>query len=278
MSAIGKYAIDEHEFTKLVAFTRGESYEACRDRVSEFFRADQTQEALLTIAQYGGLSTISTTIGGGVAGGFMTGGSAPGIIAGAAVGFGTGFIFTNIAGGFKLINHYEDWKKSVEDKAVVEEFKKIYKDHADLSQYYCPIGLDVIKDPAQLPCGHTFEKNCITLWHDQNLNTKNGPKCPTCKDPFSKTQFSVDVTLIGKIKKSYADVIQTEMTNPQYSPTMLKAFKAVKSDMDQQVLEVLKDVSAQLTLQLNSGKITPQTFARKMREVTELYPKEEDPE
>ena len=276
MSSIGKYAIDEVEFTKLVAFTRNDTFEARRDRVSEFFRADQTQEALLTIAQFGGPVTLGMTVAGGVTGGFMTCGTPPGIIVGAAVGCGAGIMMTNVIGGFKLINHYEDWKKSVEDKAVIEQFKKVYKDHADLRQYMCPIGGEVIKDPAQLPCGHTFEKKLIEQWHDQTVTTV--AKCPTCRSPFSKTQFSVDVTLMGKIKKTYSDVIKKELENPQYSQGVINAFQAVKADMDIQVLEITKDVSAKLTLQLSSGEITLQTFSRKMREIIEINPQVEDPE
>lgn len=270
--ALGTFTIDSESFNELVSFTRTDTFQASRDRVSEFFRADKTQELVLSVAKIGGATTIGFTIGGGVAGGLATGGTAPGILIGAGIGFGVGVLGTTIAGSIATGSIYDDWKRGVEDKAILVKFKDAYQSHPVLNRFVCPVTQEIIRDPVQIPCGHTFEKEAISHWHDEKIANHVTPTCPECRTVFTKTQFSIDVTLMGKIKKTYADIIRNEMENPIHSPGVVEGFKALEESMNIQVNEVLKDVSTKLTLQLNAGEITPQAYARKIREVSELYP------
>ena len=65
----GTYSIPKDEFQELVAFTRTDTFAARRDRTSEFFRADKTQEVTLKILAAGGGLTVACTLGGGIIGG-----------------------------------------------------------------------------------------------------------------------------------------------------------------------------------------------------------------
>lgn len=268
---LGSYTIKENEYEQLVSFTRNPTFAARRDRVSEFFRADKTQEMLLNVAVVGGVGTISTTIGFSIAGGVITGGTPAGFAIGAGVGFGVGVISTAIVASVKSANIYEDWKQSVEDKTIIDKFKVAYEEHPVLNKFVCSVSGEMIRDPAQLPCGHTFEKFNITQWHDSRVNTEIGATCPDCRAPFSKNQFSIDVTLMGKIKKTYGDIIRNEMKNPKYAPGVLQGFQVLEKSMDEQVKEAMKDVGTKLVLQFSKDEITPQTYARKLRELSEIF-------
>ncbi|XP_018430991.1 PREDICTED: E3 ubiquitin-protein ligase TRIM11-like [Nanorana parkeri] len=56
---------------------------------------------------------------------------------------------------------------------------------ADLSsELRCSVCIDIYDDPATLPCGHSFCRNCITqAWDHQG---KGDSKCPECKQIYKK--------------------------------------------------------------------------------------------
>lgn len=273
---LGTYAIQQEEYDQLVSFTRTATFAARRDRVSEFFRADKTQEMLLNVAVVGGASSVGCGIAGGIAGGVISGGTPAGIAIGVGVGVGIGVVSSAIVASVNSANMYEDWKQSVEDKTILDKFKVAYEEHPVLNKFVCSVSGEMIRDPVQLPCGHTFEKLSITQWHDRRVNTEIGATCPDCRAPFSKTQFSVDVTLMGKIKKTYGDIIRNEMKNPKYAPGVLQGFEVLEKSMNEQVKEAMKDVGTKLALQFGNNEITPQVYARKLRELSEIFGDEEE--
>lgn len=200
------------------------------------------------------------------------------MLIGGAVGFGAGLVVTAIVGGVVFHRDYEDWKNSIEDKTIVNKFVQIHDELPAFRGLMCSISKDIIKDPVQTVCGHTFERVMIEEYHDKNVNTPGGPKCPDCRKVFTKTQLTTDMTYVGKVKKTYANVLKNEMQNPLFTPTIVKGFEAVYKGLDFQAGEVLKQVSTDLTLQLNNGDLTPQAYSRKMREVTEIFGDDEEDE
>lgn len=272
--SVGSYAIPENDFNELLAFTRTDTYQARRDRTSEYFRADKTSEVALKLLATGGGITLGCTLTGGAIGGFTAG--PKGFLIGAGVGFGAGLVATAIVSGVVFHQDYEDWKSSVESKTVLDNFVQIHEDLPAFRGLMCSISRDIIKDPVQTVCGHTFERVSIEDYHDRNVNTPGGPKCPDCRKVFTKTQLTTDITYVGKVKKTYANVLKNEMQNPLFTPSIVKGFESVYKGLDFQAGEVLKQVSTDLTLQLNNGHLTPQAFSRKMREVTEIFGDEEE--
>lgn len=66
--SVGSYAIPQEEFNELLAFTRTNTFQARRDRTSEYFRADKTNELTLEMLKQGGMITGGFTIGGALLG------------------------------------------------------------------------------------------------------------------------------------------------------------------------------------------------------------------
>jgi len=273
-SSVGTYAIPQDDFNDLLAFTRTDTFEARRDRTSEYFRADKTAETALKVLATGGGITLGCTLSGVAIGGIA--GGPKGCLIGGGIGLGVGLVVTTIYGGIVIHRDYEDWKNSYEDKTIVNKFVEIHEDLPAFRGLMCSISRDIIKDPVQTVCGHTFERVMIEDYHDRNVGRTEGPKCPDCRKEFTKTQLTTDITYVGKVKKTYAKVLRNEMTNPLFTPAIVKGFEAVYKGLDFQAAEVLKQVSTDLTLQLTNGDLTPQAFSRKMREVTEIFGDEEE--
>uniref|UniRef100_A0A8C5EPN5 RING-type domain-containing protein n=1 Tax=Gouania willdenowi TaxID=441366 RepID=A0A8C5EPN5_GOUWI len=53
----------------------------------------------------------------------------------------------------------------------------------DRNQLNCSVCLDVLKDPVTIPCGHSYCRDCITDYWDQNQN--RAAVCPQCRNTFS---------------------------------------------------------------------------------------------
>lgn len=272
-SSVGSFAIPQDEFNELLAFTRTDTFAARRDRTSEYFRADKTAETALYVLSTGGGITLGCTLTGGTIGGLA--GGPKGFLIGAGVGLGVGLVATAVVGGIVFHRDYEDWKNSIEDKTIVNKFVEIHQELPAFRGLICSISQDIIKDPVQTVCGHTFERVMIEDYHDKNVRTPGGPKCPDCRHVFTKTQLTPDITYVGKVKRTYASVIKNEMKNPEFTPAIIKGFESVYKGLDFQAGEVLKQVSTGLTIQLNNGDLTPQAYSRKMREVTEMFTQEE---
>ncbi|XP_060762625.1 tripartite motif-containing protein 16-like [Neoarius graeffei] len=54
----------------------------------------------------------------------------------------------------------------------------------DQDQFLCSVCLDLLKDPVAIPCGHSFCKECINDWWDQD-DKRGVYRCPQCRDIFT---------------------------------------------------------------------------------------------
>ena len=50
-----------------------------------------------------------------------------------------------------------------------------------LNRLQCSICTEIFNKPLMVNCGHTFCKNCIDKWIEQN---KKSSKCPLCRSPI----------------------------------------------------------------------------------------------
>ena len=265
-SAHTQYVVTEDQYQQLINYTRGTDFKNRRDRVTEYFKADITQELALRAIKIGGYTTMSTTLGGALVG--LVGGP-KGMLIGAGVGFAAGVIFTCIYSSIQLRENYDGWLISIENKLIINKFKELHKDDEVLSEFVDPITENIYVDPVMTPCGHTFEKQELLKWFDMPTG---GNTCPTCRTAVKESELTTDFILIGKMKKAYSQLAVKELQDKkEYAEPIRCAFMALHSDLENQALEIMKQVSAHLSLQLNRGKITPQTFSRKMRELTEMY-------
>ncbi|XP_013855819.1 tripartite motif-containing protein 65 [Austrofundulus limnaeus] len=53
------------------------------------------------------------------------------------------------------------------------------------SSLTCVICLECFNYPVTIPCGHTFCKDCISMYWDTKSKSNIGPQCPFCNEQFS---------------------------------------------------------------------------------------------
>jgi hypothetical protein len=83
--------------------------------------------------------------------------------------------------------------------------------------FQCPICLEVLSDPHNTLCGHSYCKECICT----AITSSKKPKCPLCKEPITKRSLRKNgmlsqlVEAVGELEK--AVVSDTGITSKYFS-------------------------------------------------------------
>ncbi|KAM8772123.1 tripartite motif-containing protein 16-like [Acanthopagrus schlegelii] len=67
----------------------------------------------------------------------------------------------------------------------------------DRETFSCSVCLDLLKDPVTIPCGHSYCKNCIQSYWDED--EKKTHSCPQCRQSFTPRPVLVKSTMLAAL-------------------------------------------------------------------------------
>ncbi|KAM8772121.1 tripartite motif-containing protein 16-like [Acanthopagrus schlegelii] len=68
----------------------------------------------------------------------------------------------------------------------------------DRETFCCSVCLDLLKDPVTIPCGHSYCKNCIQSYWDEQ-DEKKTHSCPQCRQSFTPRPVLVKSTMLAAL-------------------------------------------------------------------------------
>ncbi|XP_036961949.1 tripartite motif-containing protein 16-like isoform X1 [Acanthopagrus latus] len=68
----------------------------------------------------------------------------------------------------------------------------------DRETFSCSVCLDLLKDPVTIPCGHSYCKNCIQSYWDED-DEKKTHSCPQCRQSFTPRPVLVKNTMLAAL-------------------------------------------------------------------------------
>ncbi|KAM8728382.1 tripartite motif-containing protein 16-like [Acanthopagrus schlegelii] len=68
----------------------------------------------------------------------------------------------------------------------------------DQAKFCCSVCLDLLKDPVTIPCGHSYCRNCIQSYWDEE-DEKKTHSCPQCRQSFTPRPVLVKSTMLADL-------------------------------------------------------------------------------
>uniref|UniRef100_A0A3Q2G0H6 Uncharacterized protein n=1 Tax=Cyprinodon variegatus TaxID=28743 RepID=A0A3Q2G0H6_CYPVA len=96
--------------------------------------------------------------------------------------------------------------------------------HLDQDKLCCSICLDLMKDPATIPCGHSYCMNCIRSHWDAE-DQKKVQSCPQCRQTFRPRPVLVKNTVLAYLME---DLKKTRLQPPAGDGCASSAFEKHK--------------------------------------------------
>ncbi|XP_058246926.1 E3 ubiquitin/ISG15 ligase TRIM25-like [Hemibagrus wyckioides] len=85
----------------------------------------------------------------------------------------------------------------------------------DQDQFSCPVCLDLLKDPATIPCGHSFCTDCINGCWDQE-DQKGVYSCPQCRDTFTPRPVLRRNNMLAEVVEKLKKKTEVQAASPAH--------------------------------------------------------------
>ncbi|XP_072300092.1 tripartite motif-containing protein 16-like protein [Eucyclogobius newberryi] len=127
----------------------------------------------------------------------------------------------------------------------------------DQESFFCPVCLDLVKDPVTIPCGHSYCRNCVQCHWDQEDEEQlyNCPECPQSFSPRPVLNKSIMLAaLIEQLKDSNRHETPKKKKRKTGLTTLHNPVQLVLSPADPSSREDFLQYYTEITLDPNTAQ------------------------